>query len=151
MVVQGRWLTDSTLLQAPGIDERVVSFLHQQRPSITLLPELMHLARVPQELARLLQRSPMDRCAPRPWIVASLRRRTLVDECVTVAGQLPQIDVRLAVRGAAEGDECVLDVQLQRAGSGRAHAHAPAFSKQIDESWFLVLGDVCGCDERGGA
>ena len=78
--------------------------------------------------------------------------RTDAAECVATLRQLPLLDVRFGVRGPkteaitqlVAGGEYVLEVRLTRENPTRdQHAYAPAYSKSIDESWFIVLGEVC--------
>ena len=60
MIVQGRWLEDSALLQLPNVDDGVVLSLQRRSPPITLLPELMHIARNQVDVTQLLSKSSMN-------------------------------------------------------------------------------------------
>ena len=156
MVVQGRWASDSSLLQVPFVEDDVVAYLNRSKPMITCLPELMQLAKDTESLTRLLQRSSINKFVFEMFDCGNLKSfdvcRSDVTAAVDAIRRFPviQIGTRIkskdgtVVSALEAGEEYFVDVELRRLNSfSGPHAHAPAFSKQIDESWFLILGQAC--------
>jgi hypothetical protein len=66
-----------------------------------------------------------------------------------VLERLPLLDIRVDVTpssgepgAVAPSDEAMVTVHIKRRGRSSQHAYSPAFPKEVDESWFILLGDV---------
>ncbi|TSK34894.1 Activating signal cointegrator 1 complex subunit 3 [Bagarius yarrelli] len=165
MIVQARWLNDSSLLTLPHVNQRNLYLFSTKWNSrsgkggirgyqgpIDGLPELVAA------------------CDGREEIFTAMVKEEFEPQ------QITQLEVRLSVKGWWEGcqeqteralstsvtsireqsswlpvhadQEYVLQVSLQRLNAGRqrrkqdSRALAPCFPKPKDEGWFLVLGEV---------
>uniref|UniRef100_A0A8B9HJP4 Activating signal cointegrator 1 complex subunit 3 n=1 Tax=Astyanax mexicanus TaxID=7994 RepID=A0A8B9HJP4_ASTMX len=170
MIVQARWLHDSSLITLPHIEKqslylfryvnhKLASSRGYQGP-IEALPELIAA------------------CDGREEIFTAMVKEELQPHQISQAwaflSHLPVVEVSLKVKGWWEGceeqteralptnvtsfreqsswlpvhadQEYVLQVSLQRINMGRqrqdSKAQAPRFPKPKDEGWFLVLGEV---------
>ncbi|VTJ78491.1 Hypothetical predicted protein [Marmota monax] len=162
MLIQGRWLKDSSLLTLPNIEQHHLH-LFRCRTSIECLPELIHA------------------CGGKDHIFSSMVEKELqatkTKQAWNFLSRLPVIDVGISVKDSwddlAEGhnelsvstltadkrddnkwiklhadQEYVLQVSLQRVhfgfhkGKQESSAVTPRFPKSKDEGWFLILGEV---------
>jgi len=124
MIIQARWLSDSTLLNLPGMSPKLVSALWSQ--GVEALPELLHFPR--RDLLRLCKQ-----CKTKSRDQERLLR--------VIAG-IPLLDVTiLPLQGAVlPGEDLELTVSLVNRSARRGdNAHAPFF-KTKKEGWWLVLG-----------
>lgn len=171
MVVQGRWLHDSSLLTLPHVQKEQLYLFRRwsnKRASsgfsgpIEGLPELIAV------------------CEGNENVLASILgqefQRNQISQAWSFLSHLPVVDVRMSVKGWWEGEreqterplpgaggslreqsswvelhadqEYVLQVSLRRSNVGQqrrkqdSKAQAPRFPKVKDEGWFLVLGEV---------
>uniref|UniRef100_A0A5F9DJS1 Activating signal cointegrator 1 complex subunit 3 n=1 Tax=Oryctolagus cuniculus TaxID=9986 RepID=A0A5F9DJS1_RABIT len=171
MVVQGRWLKDSSLLTVPNIEQHHLHLFRKWKKgpharcwtSIECLPELIHA------------------CGGKDHVFSSMVENELhaakTKQAWTFLSRLPVIDVGISVKGSwddlVEGhnelsisnltadkrddnkwiklhadQEYVLQVSLRRVhfgfykGKQESCAVTPRFPKSKDEGWFLILGEV---------
>eukprot|EP00455_Lapot_gusevi_P038061 TRINITY_DN4267_c0_g1_i7.p1 TRINITY_DN4267_c0_g1~~TRINITY_DN4267_c0_g1_i7.p1 ORF type:complete len:582 (-),score=192.11 TRINITY_DN4267_c0_g1_i7:80-1714(-) len=125
MIVQGRWLTDSTLVNLPHFDSQVIDFLWHA--GVESLPELMDLPEA--EVNRMLAR-------------AGLTQRQ-ISRVQNVVKRLPLVDVDWKVTSEKVVVDSLihLQVNLSRAnepGRRTVRAYTPFFPKPKDEGWWLV-------------
>uniref|UniRef100_A0AAZ3NMD5 SEC63 domain-containing protein n=1 Tax=Oncorhynchus tshawytscha TaxID=74940 RepID=A0AAZ3NMD5_ONCTS len=139
MIIQGRWLNESSILTLPTIEQQHL-YLGFPGP-IEGLPELV------------------ASCKGRENTFAAILGEELqphqISQAWSFLSHLPVVEVRLSVKGWWEGcgedqrswldvhadQEYVLQVSLQRINTGYK-TQAPRFPKNKDEGWFLVLGEV---------
>jgi hypothetical protein len=73
-----------------------------------------------------------------------------MDELITTLSRLPVINPNIQVKSKTgkqtsllAGEDYVVEVEFIRRNSTKdGYAYAPLYSKQIEESWFIVLGQV---------
>eukprot|EP00727_Mastigamoeba_balamuthi_P005510 m51a1_g1579 putative activating signal cointegrator 1 complex subunit 3 (2006) ;mRNA; r:104604-111515 len=122
MVVQARWLDDSTLLTMPFVEERMLPWF-RTAIKVETLPELFEHAE--DELrAKLATQMP-------PHHVSAF---------VSALQQLPSVDVGYKVTEA--NDEVNVRVTLTRKGprSRSGFAYAPKYPKPKQDGWWVVVG-----------
>ncbi|KAI9141161.1 Sec63 Brl domain-containing protein [Paraphysoderma sedebokerense] len=134
-IKQGRWLSDSTLLQLPRLENHVADLRYKGK-RITALPELYQI-RNRSEVAEVV------RC------IKGLSS-TAVDEIISFLNNFPRLDVTypnsLELPPAKPTE---MRIQLKRSplipsqNSNRdLRLFAPHFPKIQFEGWFVVIGDV---------
>ncbi|CAH1802861.1 unnamed protein product, partial [Owenia fusiformis] len=161
MVVQGRWLEDSSLLTLPHIQPFHVDALMSSKRGggIECIPELMAVCR--------------GGISSLTAVIGEYFNRTQIDQILQVVLQFPEIDVQLSIRGWWEGgtvqqtkqvntnitggrplpeswitvhaDQAyVLNIKLHRQNRRKkdSKAYAPRFPKAKDEGWIIVLGEI---------
>merc|ERR1719233_1067363 len=139
MIVQGRWLTDSTLMNLPGLNPQLIELLWKH--GIETLPELM--ASPPKKIEHILKtcETPMS--------------ATDYEELAKVLNTLiPIIDVELprSIQDCEVGDKFTLCVRHRRLSGTPNKVYAPRWTKTKLEGWFLVLAaqpEGCGEKEEG--
>ncbi|XP_031554350.1 activating signal cointegrator 1 complex subunit 3-like [Actinia tenebrosa] len=161
MVIQGRWLQDSTLMTLPSIsDQHLPLFVGPRREPIESLPELLDfVGSDPEALAKLLRGS---------------FSANHIEHLLNIVKRLPVVGISVKLRGAwADGDgaqqeerpldietlegrhdnwskvhadqEYSLNIELKRLNrfkGSELKAHAPYFPKAKSEGWWMVLGDT---------
>uniref|UniRef100_A0AAY4D056 Activating signal cointegrator 1 complex subunit 3 n=1 Tax=Denticeps clupeoides TaxID=299321 RepID=A0AAY4D056_9TELE len=168
MIVQGRWIHDSSLLTLPHVEQQHL-YLFRRWNSRGRRAEGMGgtcdgpIDGLPELIAA---------CNGREDVFTSMVREELhPSQALTFLTQLPVLEVVMSVKGwwdnsgdqterpvpAASGlressswlevhadQEYVLQVKLRRLNARKqdSKAQAPCFPKPKDEGWFLVLGEV---------
>uniref|UniRef100_A0A667ZNW1 Activating signal cointegrator 1 complex subunit 3 n=1 Tax=Myripristis murdjan TaxID=586833 RepID=A0A667ZNW1_9TELE len=161
MIVQGRWLHDSSLLTLPHIEHNILTSPHVQWP-IEGLPELIATCEGKESTFAA--------------IVGQQLQSSQIGQAWSFLSHLPVLEVAMSVKGWWEDSqeqterplpttvgnlrdernwldvhadqEYVLQVSLRRFNMGQqkvssdSKAQAPRFPKVKDEGWFLVLGEV---------
>jgi len=132
MVIQARWLTDSTLANLPGISPSLIHKLNTHSPNpFTHLPELMNTN------VRQLNSTCMK-----------LKHHKL-EELTKVLKRLPRIKLNLNVRSKVidAGGVGVISIALGRTQDnkqakkgGNVRAWCPEWPKAKNEGWWLVVG-----------
>eukprot|EP00026_Physarum_polycephalum_P000144 Phypoly_transcript_00144.p1 GENE.Phypoly_transcript_00144~~Phypoly_transcript_00144.p1 ORF type:complete len:2136 (-),score=361.95 Phypoly_transcript_00144:17-6424(-) len=127
MVVQGRWLSSSSLLTLPFFTPEIADAMYEKF-GIDSLPELLSL--------------------DQEQVAAVVRKYMKPDELKDlqyVTARLPVMNVKLtAPKTVTIGGEAAIKVEISRPNKGfpKGASHAPKFPKQKDEGWWLVLGDT---------
>jgi len=127
MVVQGRWLTDSTLLNLPHITPQTVKVLWQN--GIEALPELLAMA--PDKLNQIIRSKDIGLSE---GATRDLRQ---------ILGRLPIIHCRMPNTPLVAGPEqtVTISVNLERKNRDtNMKVLAPKFSKPKNEGWWLAVG-----------
>eukprot|EP01126_Amoeba_proteus_P012623 TRINITY_DN1519_c1_g1_i3.p1 TRINITY_DN1519_c1_g1~~TRINITY_DN1519_c1_g1_i3.p1 ORF type:complete len:1370 (-),score=289.41 TRINITY_DN1519_c1_g1_i3:112-4221(-) len=125
MIMQGQWSTDSTLLQIPGMTQKILELFHRRK--VTCLPEFLALGK--KEIAGI-----MDGLIP----------RDLKETFWSVVETLPLVNMKLDLPPKlTSGLDYKLSVSLTRVSSYPSDkgAHTPKFPKKKEEGWWLILGD----------
>ncbi|CAD5122095.1 DgyrCDS10545 [Dimorphilus gyrociliatus] len=162
MIIQARWLNDSTLLVLPHIDSRILPKLAMLKNChVRCLPELMHYVERNGKSA----------------VYDALRDdlgRPAIDDIFKALGSYPKIDVIMSVKGilndgllrdkrienmhesgpnvsdkkwlqVSSDTEYTLNLSLISLNMRRRKenkAFAPFFPKPKDEGWIIIIGDV---------
>jgi len=123
MILQGRWLNDSSLLTLPHFTVDIITKLTEK--GITCLPELMALST--NDLLTKL---------------SGLFNNRQMEDIKDVVAKFPKLDLKFKLTSVVINDDGVLEISLKRLGKGSSKgAYIPHFPKPKDEGWWLVLGD----------
>lgn len=125
MVTQGRYITDSSLIDLPHMNETVLRALWKR--DLQTLPEMM--AEDPETLAPILAEAGM--------------KDKHVQELLQQLAKFPSVDVRVDYNRSEiyyPGEELQVDIVLKRMGKFVQNVYAPGFPKPKQEGWWLVLG-----------
>lgn len=125
MVTQGRYLTDSSLIDLPHMTENVLRALW--KANYQTLPELM--SEDAETLFLVLKNAGM--------------KEKHGQELLQQLNKYPSVDVKVHYDKSKiyyAGEECQCDVTLKRIGKFVPHVYAPGFPKPKQEGWWLVLG-----------
>uniref|UniRef100_A0A8B9HKM1 Activating signal cointegrator 1 complex subunit 3 n=1 Tax=Astyanax mexicanus TaxID=7994 RepID=A0A8B9HKM1_ASTMX len=171
MIVQARWLHDSSLITLPHIEKQSLYLFRYVNHKLASSANYSPIEALPELIAA---------CDGREEIFTAMVKEELQPHQISQAwaflSHLPVVEVSLKVKGWWEGceeqteralptnvtsfreqsswlpvhadQEYVLQVSLQRINMGRqrrkqdSKAQAPRFPKPKDEGWFLVLGEV---------
>eukprot|EP00475_Leptophrys_vorax_P017663 TRINITY_DN24265_c0_g2_i2.p1 TRINITY_DN24265_c0_g2~~TRINITY_DN24265_c0_g2_i2.p1 ORF type:complete len:876 (+),score=189.71 TRINITY_DN24265_c0_g2_i2:681-3308(+) len=129
MVVQGCWLTDSSMSNLPHFSSQVISRLWHHH-HIESLPELLYLTlKKPEEVRTVLETSGM--------------KKHHVPECLKVLQSLPLIEIRMLkpTLKVELGLDVDVEFVLERCNISKGTAaYAPRWNKIFDEQWWLVVG-----------
>jgi activating signal cointegrator complex subunit 3 len=129
MMVQGNWLTDSTLFNLPHFTPQVISRLWHQH-NIQCLPELLYMLRKDEDkTSKTLQSSGL--------------RNHQVTECIKILHTLPLVQIKVSKAPAKVdlGDDVNVEFSLERLNRTKTTtAYAPRWSKIFDEQWWIVIG-----------
>jgi hypothetical protein len=126
MVSQGRYDSDSTLLNLPGMNNSLLTALAKKK--VENLREVTMLA--PKELVQVARNCGVNDKQAR--------------ELSQVVGNLPVVDIRVRVdpqQCVYTGEEESVRIELCRKSKvGKGMVFAPHFPKPKKEGWWLVLG-----------
>eukprot|EP00055_Hartaetosiga_balthica_P010039 m.41520 g.41520 ORF g.41520 m.41520 type:complete len:2056 (-) comp7002_c0_seq1:116-6283(-) len=139
MIAQARWYYDSSISILPFVKEEHIQSLARQHPPIDILPQLFHLALKNKRVAR--------------DTITKLVGLNQSKSALKALLSLPHIDIKFNIDNGHSGKdgshhlhtdkEYAIKVTLNRLnGELLGKAYAPKFPKPIDESWWLVVGDV---------
>ena len=131
MIMQGRMVTESSLLTLPHVKRDNLRYLEKQ--NVSILPQLMDLC------AR-------DKGRARKILAGSGISARKVDQTIDLCLRLPSIDAKATVE-TTKGDakNKTVHVTLKRAGSKcgskAPNSYTPRFPKVKEEGWWIVIGD----------
>ncbi|XP_071957193.1 activating signal cointegrator 1 complex subunit 3-like [Antedon mediterranea] len=160
MVLQGRWINESSLLTIPHIDSSMLSLFKSHSGLIETLPELVHHCRGNKvTLHKLLSEKLSDRHINEAWDM--LHKLPMIQMETNMQGlwinstENEQRSVPTTfIRGIPKDkdyikvhadQEYVLSINLRRLKGGTNNdkkAVAPRFPKPKSEGWFMILGDI---------
>ena len=132
MIMQGRMITDSSLLTLPHIERRHLRNL--EKHGLSILPQLMDLCSSNKQQARRV----LSECG--------INGRK-IDQVVDLCLRLPVIDAK-ATTETTKGinGEKTVHVKLRRigkkCGSKAPTSYTPRFPKIKEEGWWIVVGDT---------
>ena len=132
MIMQGRMITDSSLLTLPHIERRHLRNL--EKHGLSILPQLMDLCYSNKQQARRV----LSECG--------INGRK-IDQVVDLCLRLPVIDAK-ATTETTKGinGEKTVHVKLRRigkkCGSKAPTSYTPRFPKIKEEGWWIVVGDT---------
>lgn len=166
MIIQARWLHDSSLLTIPHIEKQDLYVFRRwsggYRGPIESLPELIAACDGKQDnftamVKEILQPNQISQAwlyvSQLPVVEVSLSVKGWWEECVeqterSIPSSVSNIRDESSWLSLHADQEYVLQVSLRRLNTGQqrrrqdSRAQAPRFPKPKDEGWFLVLGEV---------
>jgi len=131
MIMQGRMVTESSLLTLPHVKRDNLRYLEKQ--NVSILPQLMDLC------AR-------DKGRAQKILAGSGISARKVDQTIDLCLRLPSIDAKATVE-TTKGDakNKTVHVTLKRVGSKcgskALNSYTPRFPKVKEEGWWIVIGD----------
>ena len=131
MIMQGRMITDSSLLTLPHVKRDNLRYLEKQ--NVSILPQLMDLCS-------------RDKGRARKILAGSGISARKVDQTIDLCLRLPSIDAKATVE-TTKGDakNKTVHVTLKRVGpkcgSKAPKSYTPRFPKVKEEGWWIVIGD----------
>lgn len=132
MIVQARWVTDSTLLNLPAMTPQNIEYLWNRR--IESLAELLPLSQ--KELIALMNKAPDPPSKP--------VCRKLVD----IVSKLPRVQFQCQTNKHEyePGQEVTIRCRFKRFSGHHTKIYAPKWPKAKLEGWFVIVG--CEEDEK---
>ena len=131
MIMQGRMLTDSSLLMLPHITHDHVKKLKDR--GITGLPQLIEMCAGDKQRAH------------KALADCGISSRNF-EQIVALCARLPSIKVKAFVDKTNGSDGRTIHVKLYREGKSYGPkaptAHTPRFPKIKEEGWWIIVGDV---------
>eukprot|EP00300_Choanocystis_sp_HF-7_P005036 c13843_g1_i2.p1 GENE.c13843_g1_i2~~c13843_g1_i2.p1 ORF type:complete len:206 (+),score=60.13 c13843_g1_i2:215-832(+) len=126
MCYQALWFDDNSLLSLPNINDSCVAALARIR--VTCLPEALHAD--PSAIENVLRKCELETAQ--------------ISQTLNILEHMPVIDVEWELcNNVLEVDQdSFINVSLTRRSPRSPKAHSPRFPKEVDESWFVVLGEV---------
>ena len=131
MIMQGRMVTESSLLTLPHVKRDNLRYLENQ--NVSILPQLMDLCASDKGRARRI-------------LAGSGISARKVDQTIDLCLRLPSIDAKAMVE-TTKGDakNKTVHVTLKRVGSKcgskAPNSYTPRFPKVKEEGWWIVIGD----------
>eukprot|EP00056_Hartaetosiga_gracilis_P020004 m.17114 g.17114 ORF g.17114 m.17114 type:complete len:2059 (+) comp8097_c0_seq2:2-6178(+) len=141
MVVQARWHHDNSITMLPHVEDEHVQSLSRQQPPLHVLPQVLHLALRNTSAARDALTKLIGLSNSRSAMKALLSLPHLDVTYNLEGGRTPVGNGRFSLKADTE---YALKVSIKRMNeqTKKGKAYAPKFPKPIDESWWLVIGDI---------